>query len=222
MQTVSGRPERLYASGGVQRRPLLSASVHPNMNVIYITSFARRDAAVQGQPERSHLSWQAGLRAKAEASAKSESQTGAARSAAPDPSGRAAKPGAASFPDVYGPSAGANRARPGRTSGGGGRAGAARGSRRRPRYRMAGDRKPTGREPTSCPPAVPAPPPRRWQPRRWAGLTRTPAGSRCKASVGARKHVLSAPECHGSAVTRDLTSRNVSGPTLDNTCCRKW
>ena len=134
----------------------------------------RRDAAVQGQPERSHLSWQAGLHAKAEASAESESQAGAAGSAAPGPSGGATRPGAACFPDVRGASAGANRARPGRTSGGGGRAGAARGSRRRPRHRMAGDRKPAGREPASRPPAVPAPPPRRCQPRRWAGLTRDP------------------------------------------------
>ena len=134
----------------------------------------RRDATVQGQPEQSHLSWQAGLHAKAETSAESEGQAGAAASAAPSLSSGVTRPGAACFPDVRGATAGANRARPGRTSGGGGRASAARRSRRRPRHRMAGDRKPAGREPTSRPPAVPAPPPRRRQPGRWACLTRDP------------------------------------------------
>jgi hypothetical protein len=170
---------------------------------------------VQGQPERSHLSWQAGVRAKAEASAESEGQAGAAGSAAPCPSGRATRPGAACFPDARGPSAGAHRTRPGRTSGGGGPTGAARGSCRRPRHRMAGDRKPTGREPTSRPPAVPTPPPRRCQPRRWVGLTRDPRpGSRCKASAGTRKHVLSALECNGSAFTPALSSQSVREPPL--------
>ena len=148
---------------------------------------------MQGQPERSHLSWQAGLHAKAKASAESESQADAAASAAPDLSSGATRPGAACFPGVRGATAGANRARPGRTSGGGGRAGAARGSRRRPGHRMAGDRKPAGREPASRPPAVPAPPPRRRQSGRWARLTRDRPGSRRKASAGTRKHVLSGP-----------------------------
>lgn len=214
------RPE---TSRDVHYRPSLAAKT---MGVICVTSFGTRakagDVVSQGQPQRSHLSWQAGLRVEAEASAESERQAGAAGSAAPGPSGRAAKLGAACCPDVRGATAGAHRARSGRTSGGGGRVGAARGSRRRPRHRMARDRKPAGREPTSRPPAVPAPPPRRRQPRRWVCLTRAPRQDPDVKRQLALETCVVGPECHGSGQTPTLTSRNVSGSVLDNTCCRSW